>query len=488
VHGVDAAPHDLQVLESGLAQLARQRLRGHEGRVRLVVEAPQIVVHDGRQPAEAVVAAVLVEIRAEIRRDRNFEHARSAQRRPAERALGGHVHELRLRALEARAQRAAGREAQPQLRVHRDRAAERAPFPGRVQCCFAGLPRTDQLHRVSPQAQVLDSTLDGQRHAVELWRERLGHEGNAHGRLSAEKGVVCAFGQSTFPAPVVSARHGTPPAATPSMDWEQFRDHLRSWDVELFTLGGVQLSLSTVVKLAILLALLWWAAERMRLLIVGHALDRTHFDPGTRQAVGSVTRYVVLVVGVVLILQNAGVDLSALGWLAGAIGVGVGFGLQNVVSNFISGLIIMVERPFKIGDRIEIGSVEGVVQDIGARRTTVLTEDRLAILVPNQRFILDNVTNQVYSEAPIRLRIAVQVPSSTDPELMRRLLCDAAAAHPNVLKEPPPETLIRTLGGPSTQYELAVWHEARGPLRPRLASELNFMVGEKLRSNDIKGA
>jgi small-conductance mechanosensitive channel len=128
------------------------------------------------------------------------------------------------------------------------------------------------------------------------------------------------------------------------------------------------------------------------------------------------------------------------------------------------------------------------VQEIGTRRTTIVTEDRLAILVPNQRFILDNVTNQVYEEAPIRLRIIVQVVSGSDPALMRRLLSEAAQAHPDVLKDPAPEVLIRALGGPATQYELAVWHEARGPLRQRMASELNFLVGEKLRTNEIKGA
>jgi small-conductance mechanosensitive channel len=273
-----------------------------------------------------------------------------------------------------------------------------------------------------------------------------------------------------------------------NMDWERIHQRLKTYDVDLFTLGGVQLSLSTVVKLALLLALLWWVADRARKLIVDHPLNLTHFDPGTRQAIGSMVRYVVLVVGVMVILQNAGVNLSALGWLAGAVGVGVGFGLQNIVSNFISGLIIMLERPFKIGDRVEIGPVEGVVQEIGARRTTLITEDRLAILVPNQRFILDNVTNQVYEETPIRLRIGVQVQSGTDPELMRRLLHEAAESHPQVLKDPPPEALIRTLGGPATQYELAVWHEARGPLRLRLASELNFLVGERMRAHDIKGA
>jgi small-conductance mechanosensitive channel len=272
------------------------------------------------------------------------------------------------------------------------------------------------------------------------------------------------------------------------MNWQSLLDRLKSYDVDLITLGGVSLTLSSVVKLVVLLAVLWWAADRLRRLLVQRALSHTHFDAGTRQVMGEMVRYLVLVIGVVLILQNAGLNLSALGVLAGAVGVGVGFGLQNIVSNFISGIIIMLERPFRIGDRIEIGTVEGTVQEIGARRTTVITEDRLAILVPNQRFILDNVTNQVYAETPVRLRIPVQVPSGTDPELMRRLLCEAAKQHPQVLKEPPPEALITTLGGVATSYELAVWHEARGPKRLKLASDLNFLVGRTLRENDIKGA
>jgi len=174
--------------------------------------------------------------------------------------------------------------------------------------------------------------------------------------------------------------------------------------------------------------------------------------------------------------------------LAGAVGVGVGFGLQNVVSNFISGLIITLERPIKVGDRVEVGGIEGTVQEIGARRTTVITNDRMAILVPNQRFILDNVVNQVYEETPIRLRVAVQVQSSTDAELVERLLCEAAREHPDVLTEPAPEALITLLGGPATAYELAVWHEPRGPRRQQLASDLAYSIGRKFRANDVKGA
>lgn len=267
------------------------------------------------------------------------------------------------------------------------------------------------------------------------------------------------------------------------MDWP-----LRALDVHLISIGDTSITVSSALKLVLLLVALLWVAGWLRRLVVERALTRTQLDLGTRQAIGSIVRYVVLVIGVVLIVQNAGIDLSALGLLAGAVGVGVGFGLQNVISNFVSGLIITLERPIKVGDRVEVGGIEGTVSEIGARRTTVLTNDRMAILVPNQRFILDNVVNQVYEETPIRLRVSVSVPSGTDAELMRRLLCEAARAHPEVLREPPPEALITSLGGAATSYELAVWHEARGPQRRQLASDLSFLVAQRLKANEIKGA
>ena len=272
------------------------------------------------------------------------------------------------------------------------------------------------------------------------------------------------------------------------MDWQHLLDSLERYDLHLFTLGGTEISVSSAVKLIALTIVLLWAAGRIRDWTVERALKHTHFDPGTREAVGSIVRYVVLVVGAMLILQNAGLNLSAFSVLAGAVGVGVGFGLQNIISNFVSGLIIMLERPIKIGDRVEVGGIEGTVREIGPRRTTVVTNDRLAILVPNQRFILDNVVNQVYTEQPIRLRVPVQVASGTDSELVRRLLCEAAGEHPDVLKDPAPEALVTSLGGPATAYELAVWHEARGPKRQHLASDLAYGIARRLRANEIKGA
>ena len=267
-----------------------------------------------------------------------------------------------------------------------------------------------------------------------------------------------------------------------------FIARLRAFDVPLFSLGGSQFSLFSLLQLVLAFVLLFWGAAVLRRLIVERLLGRTAFDIGTRQAVGGFVRYVVLVIGFVLILQNAGINLTALSVVGGAIGVGIGFGLQNIISNFISGLIVMLERPIKVGDRIEVGGIEGTVREIGARRTTIVTLDHVAILVPNSRFIVDNVVNLVYTEAPLRLRVPVSVAQGPDPAEVRRLLLDAAQAHSQVLTAPTPTVLLPSLGGAAMGFELMVWHDARGISRQQLTSDLNYLIAERLRASEMRQA
>src|SRR5690606_8559421 len=128
------------------------------------------------------------------------------------------------------------------------------------------------------------------------------------------------------------------------------------------------------------------------------------------------------------IVQTVGIDLTTFNVLAGALGIGVGFGLQNVVSNFIAGLIIMFERPVKIGDRIVVGGVAGNVIDIGARSTTVLDNDNIAVIVPNAKFITENVINWKYNDDRVRFRVPVSVAYGSDAQQVKRVLLEVAAA------------------------------------------------------------
>lgn len=257
---------------------------------------------------------------------------------------------------------------------------------------------------------------------------------------------------------------------------------LHDYNIELFTVAGAPFTVASVVKVIVFLVALFWFAGVVRRWTVNRALTHTQLDEGTRQAAGSIVRYLVLLIGLALILQNAGVNLTALSVVAGAVGVGVGFGLQNIVSNFVSGVIIMLERPIKVGDRVEMANIEGTVREIGARRTTIVTHDNITILVPNQKFIVDQVINLVYAEAPIRLRVPVQVAADSDPTVVERLLLEAAGELSDVLKDPGPQVMRPTLVGPHLAFELCVWHEARGPVRRHLTSDLNRLIDQRLRA------
>ena len=261
----------------------------------------------------------------------------------------------------------------------------------------------------------------------------------------------------------------------------------RALDQPLFRLGDAQLSAGSLLKLVVFAVLLYWFAGQTRRWVVRHESSRLPLDIGTREALGAVLRYLVLILGFALLLQNAGIKLTALSVVAGALGVGVGFGLQNIISNFISGLIILFERPIKTGDRIEIGGLEGTVHEIGARRVTIVTHDNIAILVPNQRFITENVVNLVYTQAPIRLRIAFSV-APTDADKVADVVLDAVKQQPQVLQTPPPSVLLTSLGGNAMSFELAVWLQGFGPTRQQLSSDLNRAIGRALRAHEIRNA
>ena len=164
----------------------------------------------------------------------------------------------------------------------------------------------------------------------------------------------------------------------------------------------------------------------------------------------------------------------------------MGFGLQNIISNFISGLIILAERPIAIGDRIEIGGVAGQVRQISLRSTTVITSDNIAIIVPNADFITQRVTNWSYEDPRVRFRIPFGVAYGTDLGLLNRLMMEVADKQSGALKEPKPELLFVGFGDSSLNFELAVWSELGESAPRRFRSDLFFAIEEKLRQHEIE--
>jgi small-conductance mechanosensitive channel len=263
---------------------------------------------------------------------------------------------------------------------------------------------------------------------------------------------------------------------------------LRAIDIELFSVGGNAIHLSSLLKLVAMLVLLVMAAGLLRRLALRRLLSRTPLEAGTQQAIGALIRYLVLVVGVLAILQTAGFDLTTFNVVAGALGVGVGFGLQNIFSNFVSGLILILERPIRVGDRIELGALEGRVEEIGSRRVTLLTNDNIALIVPNQRFITENVTNLSAAGGRIRVQVTVGVAPGSNLRLVERLMLEAAQDQAGVLADPPPGVHLLSLGGAAVSFELLVWTSSMVHSRRALVSALNFEIGQRFAAHGIRGA
>jgi small-conductance mechanosensitive channel len=164
----------------------------------------------------------------------------------------------------------------------------------------------------------------------------------------------------------------------------------------------------------------------------------------------------LLALGALVILQAAGIDLTSLNVLVGAIGVGLGFGLRAVTSNFFSGPIILFERPIKIGQRIEIAGGVGQVREIAARATTRVTDENVAVIVPNSQFISERVTNWSRPDGLTAYVLSFHVAHASDPEVVRRVLLSAAEAHHDVDKDPPAEVEFLEVGLASLRFQLQV--------------------------------
>jgi small-conductance mechanosensitive channel len=250
-------------------------------------------------------------------------------------------------------------------------------------------------------------------------------------------------------------------------------------------IAGSEVTPLRLLVVLILVSALLWATRKGTQLFVNGVLARRGVDVGLREALGAILRYVLLSLGVLVILQAAGIDLTSLNVLVGAIGVGLGFGLQAVTSNFFSGLIILFERPIKIGQRIEIAGVVGQVREIAARATTLVTDENVAIIVPNSQFISERVTNWSRPEALTAYALTFHVAHSSDPDLVRRVLLSSAEAHGDVRSDPPAAVEFVEMGLASLRFQLQVWSSAHLNTAGRLKSDLNFEIWRRLRAEGV---
>ena len=220
-----------------------------------------------------------------------------------------------------------------------------------------------------------------------------------------------------------------------------------------FQVGGYRLSLIALLAgLAVLVGTFYfghWLRRRM----LAHMLPQITSDAGLRNSIASLLYYAIMVVGILLAVAVAGFDLTNLALIAGALSVGIGFGLQNVVNNFVSGLILLFERPIKVGDVLEYGGSWAEVQDIRVRSTVVRTFDRAELIVPNSELVSATVTNWSHSDRKSRVILPVRVAYGTDPQQVRDLIRQAATEHPAVLDDPAPMALFQDFGDSGLAFE-----------------------------------
>ena len=251
-------------------------------------------------------------------------------------------------------------------------------------------------------------------------------------------------------------------------------------------LPGISLTLVQIFLLVALLLGVFWVSARTKSFLFNRFLVNSGLDRSLQYAISQIVSNIVLVAGVFIVLDNAGIHLGTLAVFAGAVGVGIGFGLQNIASNFISGLVILAERPITIGDRVEVAGVAGQVQQIRARSTVILTNDNITMIVPNTKFIDSPVTNWTYGDPRVRFRIPIGVAYGSDLEKVRNALLEVARENSHVLPQPAPTVFLETFGESSINLELVVWSKEMSYRPRRFRSDLNFAIVQKLREAGIE--
>ena len=254
----------------------------------------------------------------------------------------------------------------------------------------------------------------------------------------------------------------------------------------LFKIGDSEVSIGTIVIFFASFYLLVVVSKNVRLLLLNKILVRSKLKKSFRESIANGVRITMMLIGTIIIIQAVGIDLSALSLLAGALGVGIGFGFQKVTDNLISGLTILVEEPIKVGDRVEVGEVSGDIVNISLRATTIVTNDNISIIVPNSEFISSQVINWSHNNRIVRFRLPVGVSYEEDPEIIKKLLLEVADENPNVQKEPKPKVFFEKFGDSSLDFKLGIWTSSHTDKPEFIRSEINYAIFQKFRENNIK--
>ena len=260
---------------------------------------------------------------------------------------------------------------------------------------------------------------------------------------------------------------------------------LKGLDGMAMQVGSNRISVLATLKLALALALLWLLAQWLGR-VIEHRISRAEFvNAGMQVALVKLSKFVLLVLAFLLALDAVGIDLTALTVFGGALGVGLGFGLQRIASNFISGFIVLFDRSIRPGDVITIDNKLGWVQELHARYVVVKDRDGVERLIPNEMLITNEVINWSYSDRNVRLKIPVSISYDNDPEQALALLAGAAMANPRVLADPAPTARLMAFGASGIELELRVWIQDPEAGLGSVRSDVNLAIWRAFKTAGI---
>ncbi len=238
----------------------------------------------------------------------------------------------------------------------------------------------------------------------------------------------------------------------------------------LFEIGDVPITLIGLIRVVVIIVVAWWLSKLGQGALTRVAAYRPNFNRAALYTVNRLLHYLVLTVGFLIALSSIGIDLNKFALFASALGVGVGFGLQTIISNFVAGLMLLFEKSLKVGDFIELESgVSGEVREINIRSTVITTNDNIDIVVPNSRFVTGHVTNWTMRDVNRRTHVPFGVAYGSDKELVRKAVLEAAATVPHTLEgddKRKPQVWLTAFADSSLNFELIVWLTSEAVKRP----------------------
>jgi small-conductance mechanosensitive channel len=265
-----------------------------------------------------------------------------------------------------------------------------------------------------------------------------------------------------------------------------YQETINLLDSLAFSSGNLRISLLLIIKAIIIFSVLFWLAGKVSRIVTSRIDSSDGLTPSIKVLLNKIAKFLIFTSAVLFTLSSVGIDLSAFAFLGGAIGVGLGFGLQKIVSNFISGIIILVDKSIKPGDVVEIGNVYGWVRKLDIRFVSVVTRSGKEFLIPNEDFITKEVINWSYSDELVRVDAEVGVSYDSDLRQVQELMMQAIEEKERILTDPAPNVLLMGFGDSSVNFEIRFWiSDPRNGIQ-NIRSQVLLSIWDNFKEHDIE--